>query len=63
MDIRPIHTDEDDAAALRRIDALWNAAPGTPEGDELDVLIALVARYEEGRWPTPRIDKAPVSCA
>ena len=57
MDIRPIHTDEDNAIALRRIDALWDAAPGTPEGDELDILIALVAHYEEWRWPTPRIGK------
>jgi HTH-type transcriptional regulator/antitoxin HigA len=57
MDIRPIHTDEDNTAALRRIEALWSATPGTPEGDELDILIALVAHYEEGRWPTPQIDK------
>ena len=57
MDIRPIHTDEDNAAARRRIDALRDARPGTPEADELDILIALVAHYEEGRWPTPRIDK------
>ena len=63
MDIRPIHTDEDNVLALRRIDALWNAAPGTPEGDELDILIALVVHYEEGRWPTPSIDLPPDSCA
>jgi HTH-type transcriptional regulator/antitoxin HigA len=51
MDIRPIRTEEDHAAALRRIEALWGAAPDTPEGDELDVLATLVERYEETRWP------------
>jgi HTH-type transcriptional regulator/antitoxin HigA len=56
MDIRPIRTDEDNAAALRRIEALWGAEAGTPEGDELDILLALVERYEEARWPTPKAD-------
>jgi HTH-type transcriptional regulator/antitoxin HigA len=53
MDIRPIHTDQDNDAALRRIETLWGATSGTPEGDELDILVALVAHYEESRWPTP----------
>lgn len=51
MDIRPIRNDEDHTAALRRIDALWKAPEGTPEGDELDVLATLVERYEQTRWP------------
>ena len=54
MDIRPIHTDEDNEAALRRIETLWGATQGTPDGDELDILVALVAHYEEARWPTPK---------
>lgn len=54
MDIRPIHTDEDNAATLRRIEALWGAESGTSDGDELDILVALVAHYEQARWPTPK---------
>jgi HTH-type transcriptional regulator/antitoxin HigA len=51
MDIRPIRTDDDHAAALREIDRLWGAPLGTEDGDKLDILITLVARYEETRWP------------
>src|ERR1700684_142295 len=51
MEIKPIRTDEDHEAALRRISALWGAPEGTPEGDELDILATLVERYEETRWP------------
>lgn len=46
MAIHPIRSDEDLTAALRRLDAIWNAAPGTPEGDELEVLAVLVEDYE-----------------
>jgi HTH-type transcriptional regulator / antitoxin HigA len=51
MDIRPIRTDEDHAAALAEIERLWGAEPSTPEGDRLDVLATLVEAYEERRWP------------
>lgn len=51
MDIRPIKTEADYAAALERIDALMEAAPSTPEGDELDVLVTLVEAYEEKAFP------------
>jgi antitoxin component HigA of HigAB toxin-antitoxin module len=33
MNIRPIRTDEDHAAALRRIDALMDAEPGCLGGE------------------------------
>jgi HTH-type transcriptional regulator/antitoxin HigA len=51
MTVRPIHTDADHDAALARIEALWDAQPGTPEHDEIEVLGILVAAYEENRWP------------
>ena len=51
MQIRPIRTDVDHAAALRRIDQLMDAAPGTPEADELDVLATLVEAYEDRHFP------------
>jgi HTH-type transcriptional regulator/antitoxin HigA len=58
MNIDPIRTDADHAAALKEIDRLWNAGPGTEDGDKLDILVTLVEKYEEGRWPIeePRWD-------
>lgn len=49
--INAIRTEADYEAALVRIDALMDAAPGTPEGEELDVLTDLVEHYEEKHVP------------
>ena len=46
-----IKTAADHAAALARIDELFTAKPGTPEGDELDLLVTLVELYEEKQFP------------
>jgi HTH-type transcriptional regulator/antitoxin HigA len=51
MEIRPIKTEADSDAALRRIETLWGAAPGTPAGDELDVLATLVEAFEREHYP------------
>ena len=53
MTIRPVKTENDYDAALARIEDLWGAEPGTPEGDELDVLIALVGVYDDENHPVP----------
>lgn len=37
--------------ALKEIDRLWNARPGTPEGILFDSLIERVERYEEEHYP------------
>ncbi|MCX5731212.1 MAG: ImmA/IrrE family metallo-endopeptidase [Deltaproteobacteria bacterium] len=49
--IKPIRSDADHAAALARIDALMGSDPGTPEGDELDVLVDLVEHHEAKTFP------------
>ncbi len=51
MAILPIRTSSDHDAALARIEALWDAQPGTPEHDELEVLSVLVSAYEDQHWP------------
>jgi HTH-type transcriptional regulator/antitoxin HigA len=56
MDIRPIRTDEDHRAALAEIEACWGAPEGSEAGDRLDVLVALVERYEARRWPIDAAD-------
>ena len=59
MDIRPIRTDEDHAAALEEIDRLWGADPDTSDGARLEILLTLVYAYEEAHHPMPPSD--PVS--
>jgi HTH-type transcriptional regulator/antitoxin HigA len=51
MVVRPIRTDADHDAAVARIQALWDAKPGTARHDELEVLSVLVSAYEDQRWP------------
>ena len=55
--VKSIRTEADYEAALARIEQLWDAPLGSPEGDELDVLIDLVERYEDKHepmgYPTP----------
>ena len=56
MDIRPIRNDDDLTAAFARLDILWGAEPGTPEGDEMDVLCVLIEAYENKHYPIPEVD-------
>ena len=49
--IKAIRSEADYNAALARIDALMDAEPDTPEGEELDVLVDLVEHYEEKHVP------------
>src|ERR1700730_3657872 len=51
MKIKPIRTKADHRAALKEIEALMPARPGTPEGDRLDVLVTLVEAWERKRFP------------
>ena len=59
MNIKPIKSEADYNAALATIDGLMGAVPGTPESDDLEVLVTLVEAYEAARWPVEAPD--PVS--
>lgn len=59
MNVKPVRNEADYDAALAAIDRLMGAAPGTLEGDELDVLVTLVEAWEAARWPIEPPD--PVS--
>ena len=59
MTIRPIRNEADYDAALEAIDGLMGAAPNTPDGDTLEVLVTLVEAYEADRWQIEAPD--PVS--
>lgn len=51
MNITPIKSEEDYRATLREIDSLMCAAPGSREGERLDVLVTLVEAYERQHFP------------
>ena len=48
---RLIKTEKDYEKALSRIEGLMDAAPGTPQMDELELLTALVEMYEDRHYP------------
>ena len=56
MDIRPIRTEADYRGALKEAERLWNAEPGTPEGDQVEVLSTLIEAYETKHHPIPAPD-------
>lgn len=47
MNIKPIKNDDDLALAVRRMRSLRGAEIGSPEGDEIEILAALVEAYED----------------
>jgi HTH-type transcriptional regulator / antitoxin HigA len=51
MNIKPIKTKKDYQAAISRLDVIFDAKPGTTEGDELDILSLLIDKYEEEHFP------------
>lgn len=51
MNIKPIRSDADYQLALMRLDEVFDAPVGSPEGDEADVLALLVDEYEKKHYP------------
>ena len=51
MDIRLIKTEKDYQTALSRLDLIFDAAEGTAESDEADVLVLLIDDYENRHYP------------
>ena len=51
MNIRPIKTKKDYQLAMNRLESIFDAKPGTTEGDELEVLGILIDKYEQEHYP------------
>lgn len=51
MNIKPIHSDADLQSAFRRLEAIFQAEEGTPEADEMEILVTLVEAYENKHYP------------
>src|SRR5690625_3283646 len=58
MQIQPIHTEEDYQKTLARIEEIFDARPGTKEGDELEILGILADEYEQKHFT--KEDRTPV---
>jgi HTH-type transcriptional regulator/antitoxin HigA len=56
MEIKPIKTKADYQTALKAVEELFDAKPGTPEGDRLDIFTTLIEAYEEKHHPIPPPD-------
>src|SRR4051812_35363824 len=54
--IEPVVDQQSHRRALRRIEELWNAEPGSPEEQELDALATLVDAYERKQFPILPLD-------
>ena len=51
MDLVPIRNESDHTSALKEIERLWGAEPGTEDGNKLDILVDLVEHYEDQYFP------------
>ena len=51
MEIKLIKTENDYNQALERLEVLFDAKKGTPEGDELELLSILIEQYENTHFP------------
>ncbi|MFT4602037.1 MAG: HTH-type transcriptional regulator/antitoxin HigA [Arenicella sp.] len=51
MNISPIRSDKDYNKALQRLEDIFDAKPGTKNGDELDILSILIDKYENEHFP------------
>ncbi|MEP6932189.1 MAG: DNA-binding protein [Flavobacterium sp.] len=56
MEIKPIKTEKDYDLALERVNILFEAKPNTNEGDELDILVTLIEKYEQKQYQIPEPD-------
>ena len=50
MELKPIKTEADYREALKRLEEIFDARPGTPESDELDILGLMVDDYENKHY-------------
>ena len=56
MNIKPIRNDEDLRSAFKQLELVFQAQEGTPEADEMEVLVTLIEAYEHKHYPTGPAD-------
>jgi HTH-type transcriptional regulator/antitoxin HigA len=60
MDLKPIKTEADYRAALKRLEEIFDAKLGSPESDELEILGLMVDNYENEHYPIEAPDPIEV---
>ena len=56
MNIKPIRNDDDLRAAFKRLESVYQASEGTPEADEMEILVTLIEAYEHKHFPVTAAD-------
>ena len=56
MNIKPIRNDKDLSAAFERLEVIFQAQAGTPEFDEMEILVTLIEAYERVHYPIAPAD-------
>ena len=51
MTLRSIKTKKDYQNALNRLEVIFDAKPGSSQGDELEILGILIEKYEQEHYP------------
>lgn len=51
MNIKPIRNDDDLRAAFKRLELVFQAKEGTPQADEMEILVTLIEAYEQKHYP------------
>lgn len=51
MNIKPIRSDDDLRSAFQRLELVFQAKAGTPEEDEMEILVTLIEAYEHKHFP------------
>lgn len=49
--MNPILTEQENQAALKRLEEIFDAEPGTPEGDEAELLTQRIVEFESKAYP------------
>jgi len=56
MNIKPIRNDDDLRAAFKRLELVFQALEGTPQADEMEILVTLIEAYENKHFNTGHAD-------
>lgn len=55
--IKPLKTEKDYQKAIKRLEVIFDAHPGSKEGDELEMLAILIEKYEDEHYPIEAPDR------
>ncbi len=56
MNIKPIRNNDDLQSAFKQLELVYQAQEGTPEADEMEILVTLIEAYEYKYFPISPAD-------